>query len=265
VPLPEALAQVYGNLSFPKPDLGRAFVAANFVSSLDGVVSLESPGKAGGGPISGNDPWDRLVMAMLRACADVVMEGAGTFREAPGSLLSAEDLAPQLGGAFLELRNRLKKPPLPLRVIVSQHGDLDLSAPLFQKDEGRVMVLTRPPGLWRMYSGLLPSHVEVRSLEGHGPLGAREILKAISLEGPPGFVLLEGGPQLFGSFIADQQLDELFLTLAPQISGRDFANSRPGLVKGKAFAPWDLRWARLLSIKRSESHLFLRYAFPKGV
>ena len=74
-------------------------------------------------------------------------------------------------------------------------------------------------------------------------------------------ILVEGGPQLMGDFFAGRLLDELFLTLAPQIAGRDGQVERPGLVMGQRFAPEHPLWGTLVSVKRSESHLFLRYAF----
>src|SRR5438046_9402396 len=64
-----------------------------------------------------------------------------------------------------------------------------------------------------------------------------------------------------GYFFAGQVLDELFLTLAPQIARRDGVFDRPGLVMGKRFAPENPLWGTLVSVKRGESHLFLRYAF----
>ena len=45
-------------------------------------------------------------------------------------------------------------------------------------------------------------------------------------------ILVEGGPQLMGDFFAEQHLDELFLTLAPQIAGRNDSSDRPGLLPG---------------------------------
>ncbi|WP_201360899.1 hypothetical protein [Dictyobacter formicarum] len=62
--------------------------------------------------------------------------------------------------------------------------------------------------------------------------------------------------------MTEQLLDELFLTLAPQIAGRDSATARPGLVEGHLFAPEHPLWGTLVSVKRGGSHLFLRYAFP---
>ena len=52
----------------------RPHVIGNFVTSLDGVVSLGIPGKAGGGEISGFNPHDRMVMGLLRAAADAVVD-----------------------------------------------------------------------------------------------------------------------------------------------------------------------------------------------
>ena len=64
-----------------------------------------------------------------------------------------------------------------------------------------------------------------------------------------------------GDFFAERCLDELFLTLAPQVAGRDSSSERPGLVAGKRFAPEHPVWGTLVGVKRGESHLFLRYAF----
>src|SRR6266516_3406713 len=64
--LPPDLAALYGRLQFPLHP-GRPYVIGNFVSTLDGVVTLNIPGQAGGGPISGFNPHDHLVMGLLRA------------------------------------------------------------------------------------------------------------------------------------------------------------------------------------------------------
>jgi hypothetical protein len=52
--------------------------------------------------------------------------------------------------------------------------------------------------------------------------------------------------------------------LAPQVAGRDGSPERPGLVAGKRFAPEHPLWGTLVGVKRSGSHLFLRYAFPSA-
>jgi len=50
-------------------------------------------------------------------------------------------------------------------------------------------------------------------------------------------LLHEGGPTLFGQFLAAEAVDELFLTLSPQIASRAARTNRPGIVQGVEFAP----------------------------
>ena len=74
-------------------------------------------------------------------------------------------------------------------------------------------------------------------------------------------ILVEGGPRLLGDFYAAKLIDEQFLTLAPQIAGRNSGDRRLGLVMGQTFAPKHPLWGRLTDLRRGQSHLFLRYAF----
>ena len=89
--LPEELKIVYdGDLRFSALD-SKPYVIGNFVSTIDGVVSFEIPGKSGGGDISGFNEGDRFIMGLLRASVDAVIVGSGTLREvAPGHLWLAE-------------------------------------------------------------------------------------------------------------------------------------------------------------------------------
>ena len=107
--LPEELRILYGgDLRFPS-HRDRPYVIGNFVSTLDGVVSFEIPGKSGGGDISGFNEADRFIMGLLRASADAVIVGAGTLREvAPGHLWLAEHVYPEAKSAMRDIaRERL--------------------------------------------------------------------------------------------------------------------------------------------------------------
>ena len=53
LPLPPRLARLYGCLRMPRPR-SRPYVFSNFVTTLDGVVSLNEKGHASGGDISAN-------------------------------------------------------------------------------------------------------------------------------------------------------------------------------------------------------------------
>src|SRR5687768_11007166 len=93
LPLPTRLGDLYGSLRFPAHG-GRPHVVGNIVSSMDGVVSLGIPGNASGRAISGDDPHDRLVMGLLRAAADAVITGGGTFRSSAGRRWTPESASP---------------------------------------------------------------------------------------------------------------------------------------------------------------------------
>jgi riboflavin biosynthesis pyrimidine reductase len=88
------------------------------------------------------------------------------------------------------------------------------------------------------------------------------VLDQVGEAGAGKLILVEGGPRLLAEFYAERVLDEQFLTLAPQVAGRDDAAGRPGLVMGRAFAPRNPLWGTLVDLRRGGSHLFLRYAFP---
>ena len=62
LPLPPRLARLYGRLRMPLMR-ARPYVISNFVTTLDGVVSLNEKGHASGGDISGFSAEDRMVMA----------------------------------------------------------------------------------------------------------------------------------------------------------------------------------------------------------
>jgi riboflavin biosynthesis pyrimidine reductase len=132
---------------------------------------------------------------------------------------------------------------------------------VFQSGEVPVLLVTTTQVEEHIRAQHLPPGVEVLAVPSAGSLSARAILQAVSRVRQCEVILVEGGPQLMGDFFAERLLDELFLTLAPQIAGRDAEVERPGLVMGKLFAPEHPLWGTLVSIKRGGSHLFLRYAF----
>src|ERR1700756_2155048 len=112
------LVRLYGNLRIPQAR-SRQYIFSNFVTTLDGVVSLQARGHAGGGDISGFSIQDRMVMGLLRAIADVVIVGSGTLEADPQHLWTPEDICPNLTDDYRALRIALRKPTVPLNVVVS--------------------------------------------------------------------------------------------------------------------------------------------------
>ncbi len=264
---PELIERYGGPLGFPER-AGRPTIIANFVSTLDGVISYAIPGQAGGGPISGNDKPDRFVMGLLRACADAVVVGAGTLRDVrPEHAWTGGYIFPPATEAYAALRRAMRKPPQPLTVVVTTSGAIDLRMTAFHAPDVLSLVVTTAAGAERLAGEAAATGVPVRtappanSADPGGSISIQAVLSAIAEQVEARLVLTEGGPVTLSSFVEAGLLDELFLTLAPQIAGRSDVSARPALVHGVAFTPQTAPWARLISAKGAGEHLYLRYGF----
>jgi len=247
--LPAPLGAIYdGGLA-----IRDGAVYANFVSSIDGIVALEGGTAASGGIISGRNEMDRFVMGLLRAFADAVLVGAGTVRAEGGKALWTPDyIFPAAAEAFAALRQSLKRQKTPRLVIVTARGDLDPSQRALQLG---ALVLTTMAAAPRLRKAL-PQASEVRAISDREIIGVDEIFATLKAEGYR-TILTEGGPHLFGHLVARNRVDELFLTVSPKLAGHQ---DRPfGLIRGVDFGR-TFKGGRLLSVRRADSYLFLRYA-----
>ncbi len=260
LPLPPRLARLYGVLRMPQARR-RPHVISNFVTTLDGVVSLNEKGHASGGDISGFSAEDRAVMGLLRAVVDVIIVGSGTLEVDRRHVWTAERIYPPFANDYRRLRRALGKDATPLMVVVSGSGRIDLSLPLFASGEMRSLVVTSVAGGKRLRRQRGPEFVEIRTARGGGTISARAILDQVRRVTSGKMILVEGGPRLMGDFYSAGLLDEQFLTLAPQVAGREQGDRRLSLVMGRRFAPRDPLWGKLIDLRRCGSHLFLRYAF----
>lgn len=246
--LPSDLDKVYGSLGFAERTL-----YSNFVSSIDGVVTLGSKPSAGS-VISGRNAADRFLMGLLRACADAVLLGAGTLRATPGHRWTPAHIAPDYADAFARLRDALGRSPEPRLVLVTASGGLDVTHPAIQ---GGATVVTTSAGA-RAMRDRLPDSCDVVDA---GDSERVDMKRAVELLRTRGYdvVLTEGGPHLVGELIKQQLLDEAFLTISPVVAGRGDEN-RLGMVAGIELLPEHGVWSRLLSARRHGSYLFLRYS-----
>ncbi len=217
-------------------------------------MSFALPGRSQASLVSLGHPADRFMLAILRACADAVIVGAGTLREEPKLLWTPEEVVPDLATELAGLRSALAKPRRPLVVFVSASGKVDLGLPVFLSGDP-VLVITTREGAARL--GDPPESVRVHATD-RTP-NAREIVATVAHETNGRLLLTEGGPLILGQFLRDRMLDEIFLTLAPQIAGRSAEERRIGLVEGIAFDPDQAPRAELLSVRRADDHLFFRY------
>lgn len=247
--IPEALRRLYGgSLGFEAPRL-----YANFVSSLDGVVALEGVNNSSQ-IISGRSEADRFLMGMLRACADAVLIGAGTLRAAPRSLWTPDYIYPDAAAAFAEGRKVLGRTDTPRLVVLTARGEIDPRHPAL---EAGALVLTTSLGAAKL-EGRLPASSTLATLGNGRSIDPVDVMATLRHEGHA-VVLSEGGPSLIGGLLESGLLDELFLTLSPTLAGRSSDRGRPGLVEGIELLPSRSIAGDLVSIRRDDSHLFLRY------
>ena len=259
--MPALLEQRYGTeLLIPlRPD--RPTVIANFVSTLDGIVAFGGGDLSGGGLISGFHEPDRFVMGLLRALADVVVVGAGTLRGSTDHRWIAEHVHPASGRDVAAWRSRMGLVPRPTTIVVTASGDIPIEHGGLTDRTIPVVIATTPAGAGRLEGAGLADHVTIEPIGSTDGVTGDDLLALAGRLGAR-LILTEGGPHLLGEVVGADLLDELFLTLAPQLVGRG-ASDRLGLVEGIALTPTDAGWHDLVSVHRSGDHLFLRYRSRK--
>ena len=265
--LSPGLQRLYGgDLFFPPLPDGRPYVIGNFVETIDGVISYLIPGRSGGEEISGRNAEDRFTMGLLRAVSDAVLFGSGSLHAAHGHLRIPEFVYPQAKDLFVELRRKLGKPPWPLNVVLTASGDINLDEPTFHTAGLRTVVITTEDGALRLASkyGDKLSGIAVRSTGEAVSTTPAAILKILAEEFGVRLLLHEGGAIVFGLFLSAKMVDELFLTLAPQIAGRQIRLQRPSIAGEALFSPETAPWFSLESVKQATNHLILRYVSVQG-
>jgi riboflavin-specific deaminase-like protein len=229
--------QLDGYRPWEAPGEDRPHLALNFAATLDGRATIEGRSGAIG------SATDTAMLVGLRLRFDAVMIGAGTMRaERYGRIVSDP--------AKRERRERLGLPPDPLVVIVSGRLDLPWDAGLFTEG-GRVLIFTaaedeEPPAV--------ESSLQLVRHQGH--VDVAEALRYLRRERGVRAILCEGGPRLHSELWARDLVDELFLTMAPKLTG-----AGPSILEGElpAPAPLELEW-----LLAEGSELFGRYRRAPG-
>lgn len=231
-----SLQTLRGILEEPGPTPSeRPYTVANFVSSVDGRAAIG--GRSG--PLS--NEGDRALFHALREQVDAVMAGTRTVGvERYGRLIRDPDSRRRRAERGLR--------PEPLAVVVSRSGEIPYESALFSEPEARIVEFTgarvpRPVAAQRELVSLEPDEVTLT-----------RVMRLLRVKFGVRTLLCEGGPTLFGALVAEDLVDELFLTVSPKLAGGE---NNPAILTGPPLpepASLRLRW-----VLERENSLYLRF------
>lgn len=230
------LDEVMAGFEPPSGPAGRPGVGLNMVTSIDGRAQLAGTAEGLGSRA------DRLLLRLYRAAFDAVLSGAGTLRQAGLWLRVGDELA--------ERRAAHGRTPNPIGVVVAGSSPIPTDGGWFEGDEARILIVGSDSPL-----EAAPPGTELLRAPDPRP-SPRWVLEQLSRRGV-GSVLLEGGPHLNASFVAERLVDELYWTVGPQLLGSDALPMVAPFAEGDA-EPWP---GRLVGVLRHEDELMLRYRF----
>lgn len=213
---------VYKDLTFPQLK-DRPYFFTNFVSTVDGKVTVS---KFGYWPIGSN--MDYETFTFLRAHADAIIDGKNTALQFGKNTIDTINKS-----SFKNLRKKLGKKGAVQYFVVTKNPNQQLEKALKNSYGFKPTI----------FSGTI-----------------KELVQFLKKENVR-LVFIDGGPRLLGSFLKEDFLDEIFVTIAPKIFGSD--GSVLTMVEGHLLPPEKIKNLKLLSVQSSESEVYLRYKILK--
>lgn len=209
---------IYKDLILPKIE-GRPFFYTSFAATIDGKVQVKRDGYW---PIGGKADYE--FFTFLRAQADCIIDGKNTALKFGKNTIDTIH-----SDNFQKLRKKLHKKDMMTYIVMSRHQDKRLESSLKNSYNFQ-------PILFREDLQGLVRFLQRRKLEK---------------------VFIDGGPRLIGSLLAQDLLDEIFLTIAPKIFGS--SSETLTMVEGRLFSPSDIKRFALLSVDKVGNEVCLRY------
>jgi 5-amino-6-(5-phosphoribosylamino)uracil reductase len=175
-------------------------------------------------PVDFTSREDKQHLFQQRALADAVLIGHGTLKRDNVRLGIPKELR--------QARMKRRQTPAPIRVIVSNSGNIDGSLKLFSADPdktGPIVIFSTkrmPPQVRAELRDKATVHLSVTR-----DVDLRETLRTLYRDYNVRRAACEGGPTLFRSMLEHGLIDELNLTIAPYLFGGADAPTLTGLSK----------------------------------
>lgn len=214
----------------------RPYTIINFIATADGRATFQGRSARLG------DKVDREMFHGLREQADAVMAGTHTVRiERYGRMTRDPERR--------ERRLRAGREAEPLACLVTRRGEVPIEAPIFSTPEARIVVFG-PSG-----TELPPVEAQLELVRlDPGELTLTTVLRRLRTDFDVRSLLCEGGPTLFNGLLHERLVDEMFLTLAPKLSG---GGTEPAITSGPELP--ELQGMSLVWALERDNSLYLRY------
>lgn len=221
-------------------------VIASVAISVDGFIDDTSMERL---VLSSPEDFDDVYS--LRAQCDAIMVGAGTIRADNPSLVTKS-------ATMIDYRKKLGIPADPVKVTITQSGNLDPAAKFFTQGESEKIVYC-PTAVYHDLAKKLRSCAIIVDFPKE-ELYAKNIIVDLEKRGIKS-LLVEGGSSILTMFFSEGQVDEFRLAIAPLFVGEEGA---PRIVKPAQFPYNNGRRMDVRDVKRFGDTVAIYYGLQKS-
>tara|TARA_B100000029_G_scaffold107837_1_gene99042 strand:+ start:3954 stop:4634 length:681 start_codon:yes stop_codon:yes gene_type:complete len=219
-------------------------VTVNMAMTLDGKISSYD-----GSNLSFGSKEDRKEMDRLRAESDIIIWGAETLRIAncPAKVRLQE---------FIDYRLEQGNSPHPASGVITRTGNIPKTCNWFESELIQ-FVFTSKKGEEKAKEFCEGrAEVIVSVSEEVSPFSVLEFLRKRGFRK----ILLEGGGSIHWSFIKENLVDSLYITVTPFLAG---GSKSPTILDGEGFLGPDFVNLKLEKFEKKGNELFLKYKILK--